>query len=87
MGIVALIATIISTRVVVLRKWRHLTLDQNKEQGKLMGAVNSRNKGPKNASFNYRNRLKTKKMNFENLITVALKFINTGKCYVFIYIK
>ena len=42
MRIVQLIATIISTRVVVLRKWRHLTLDQGIEQGKLVGAVNSR---------------------------------------------
>ena len=62
-------------------------LNQDLEQGKLMAAVNSRNKGPKTISSNVRNRLKfgkisrkdlllrkckKKKMDIENFIVVAL---------------
>ena len=47
-------------------------LNQNLEQGKLMAAVNSRNKGPKNVSSDVRNSLKFGKMFRKDLLCTRM---------------
>ena len=69
MRIAVLIVIIISIRAVFLRA---NVIYSNSQQGKLMAAINSRNKGPKNARCNVLNRLKFGKIFTKDLLRTKM---------------